>query len=256
MKRIAFSALASGALLLVSGCNGRPDGVLSHKKMVEVMTDMQIAEAYSRSQYAPQDMRENTEALGDGVLAAHSVTREELDSTLSWYGRNLDEYDKMCREVDVMLLKRQKELVKAAGASKPDVAMESDMWAYPRHFLLTERDLADQISFSIPVAEIAPGDRVEWMMRPQNGQSLSVMLGVEYDDRTAQYTFTTVQGRPNRNVPVLQTDTGRQAVRLFGIARPVGGRPVILRVDSVALRSLPYDSVEYARAGRRRFIKL
>ncbi len=256
MRTGKLNSLAFAVMMTMAGCNSRPDGVLPQKKMVEVMTDMQIAEAYSRSQYSMRQDPEGMTSLGDGVLEYHGVTREQFDSTLSWYGRNLDEYEKMYQEVDRALLKRQKALTKAAGASQPDVSGEGDLWPYSHHFLFTDKDLADQISFSLPVGELSPGDRIEWSLRPQNGQSLSVMLGAEYDDRTVQYTYTTVQGRPGRNVPSLQTDTASRVVRLFGVARSTGGRPVIMRVDSVSLISFPFDSIAYGRAGRIRRIKL
>lgn len=248
--------LAAIGLLILSGCNDRPDGVLSQSKMIDIMTDMQIAEAYSSSQYGIRRGSGDITSLGEGVLAYHGVSREEFDSTLNWYGRNLDEYEKMYQEVDRNLVKRQKALAKAVGDDLPEVSTDGDLWPYPRHFLFTDRDLSDQISFSFPVGELSPGDRIEWRMRPQNGRTLSVMLGAEYDDHTVQYTYTTVQGRPGRNTPTLQTDTASRVVRLFGVARSVGGQPVNLRVDSVSLISFPLDSTSFARAGRQRRIKL
>lgn len=53
-----FSFLILSVLILVSGCNKRPDYVISEKEMVSLMVDMQIAEAYSDQETGGPDLNE------------------------------------------------------------------------------------------------------------------------------------------------------------------------------------------------------
>ncbi len=74
-------------ILLSAGCSDRPKGILSEDKMVQVMADLQIAEAYERNGDANSYLHgQNRELLGRGVLMEHGVSVEEIDSTIAWYG--------------------------------------------------------------------------------------------------------------------------------------------------------------------------
>ncbi len=104
------------SILLATGCSDRPKGILSEDKMVQVMVDLQIAEAYERSGDANEYLHgQNRELLGRGVLMEHGVTVEEMDSTIAWYGKNMDEYSKLYKKIDAELNKRQLKYARVAG---------------------------------------------------------------------------------------------------------------------------------------------
>lgn len=54
------------AALLLSGCSDdRPKDILSEDKMLDVMTDLQIAEAYDRSGSVPLDLQGSNKGTSD-----------------------------------------------------------------------------------------------------------------------------------------------------------------------------------------------
>lgn len=247
---------AAVAAAISGGCDRRPEGVISESDMVSIMADLQIAEAYSHSQYGMKPESPKYDELGEGILAAHGVTRAEFDSTLSWYGRNMDRYEKLYRKVDRDLQSRSRKIAKESDKeTSADGAPRGDFWPYTRHFLMTGREASDVLSFSIPGPQFNPGSSIEWKLRIPSGDGLNMMLGVEYEDHTATYSFTTNQGR-NLSELKVQTDTGRNVLRVFGMARPTGGHPASLRIDSISLIALPFDSMTYDRIRYQKKINL
>lgn len=251
-----LSAAAVCVVIVVSGCSKRPEGILSESKMVDIMTDMQIAEALNQSRYGYLGSSSGTQSLGEGILAAHHVERAEFDSTLNWYGHNLDEYEKLYSKVDRRLEERERTYSRSAKKDKDAKEAEnSDLWPYARHFMFTPDSESESLSFSLPVSDFKPGQQVEWKMRVPSGESMTALLGVEYEDDTASYTISTHSDQKKPMIITCFTDTGRVVTRIYGLLRPSEG-PIIARIDSVTLKSLPLDSNSYYRLTYQRTYRL
>lgn len=80
-------------LIVVSmaSCSRRPAYVISEKKMVDVLYDIQLAQAVFRSnnEFASDNRKD---ALVEGILKKHNITQAELDSSLVWYSDNIQVY--------------------------------------------------------------------------------------------------------------------------------------------------------------------
>ena len=100
--------LLLGALL--AGCSKVPDGILSEKKMQAVQTDMQLAEAMISLDNKGFPDNAHKEALYQSIFRKYKITQAEYDSSLVWYGRNLDIYMKVYDRVLADLNNRQKAL--------------------------------------------------------------------------------------------------------------------------------------------------
>ena len=72
---------------LFASCS-RPSNVLSEKKMVDLLVDMELSEAYVNTQGGISTSEDRVN-MGKRVLEIHKVSEETLDTTLAWYGRNL-----------------------------------------------------------------------------------------------------------------------------------------------------------------------
>lgn len=230
-------------LILPTACRKRPKGVLSEKEMVNLVADLEVAQGY----FMAVDDGEYDQLDRDGavqyVLDKHHLTKAEFDSTMTWYGRNIDQYRKLCEKVDKELTKRQQRI----PGEKQESEVIQDMWPYSRHFTYNDRVGSDNLIFSIPAKDILPGDRINWKLRMLNPPGGNVMIGVEYDNGTSSYLY---QGLYNQNKVdlTLQTDTAKRVKRVFGKLRltPTGVETVW--IDSIALGRLPYDSTLYYRA--------
>lgn len=106
----------------VAACSKAPSGVLSERKMKDVLVDMQLAEAVIGTNYKEYAEAEKKEALFRSVFKKHGITQAEYDSSLVWYGRNLDVYMKVYDVVLAELNQRKKDL----GDIQPDASPSSN----------------------------------------------------------------------------------------------------------------------------------
>lgn len=250
---VRCSFMMFAACLLAVGCSKRPKDIISEDRMVEIMSDLQIAEAYDRSGEAGADMRwQNREMLGRGVLLKYGVSLEEMDSTLAWYGRNMDEYAKLYKKVDENLAKRQLKYARAAGESE-NSGPSADLWPYGRHFVVDDRSLADGIIADIPIPDLAPGDKIVWKMRTQGASARHITLGVDYEDGSSELVRTTNSSFDRWAETVLHTDTVLKVERIYASVGFDHSAPRVF-VDSVMLLHQPFNREEYFRKGYQRRI--
>lgn len=85
-------SLVIGSTSIIS-CSDRDR--LSRDKMVEVLHDIQLAEAVYQTKYNDFRDKEQKDALIQGILDKHGITQAELDSSLVWYADNAEVYMKV-----------------------------------------------------------------------------------------------------------------------------------------------------------------
>lgn len=234
----------SGIILLLilslTGCIKRPKGVLSDKQMAPVIADLELAEAYMQTKRSAGTSEK--EALTEYVLEKHGVSRAVFDSTMSWYGRNIDNYQDLYKEVDKIIEMRRSEI---AGVPLEEIDnTETDLWTYSRHAMISRNSSADALSFSIPSINMEKGERVEWHLRLRGSAQGFALLGVEYEDGERAYVNSSVRSSRKLNIK-LQTDTTRRVSRLFGNLWFDSSTSLPVWVDSISLIRLPFDSLEY-----------
>lgn len=238
LRRSYIFALASVALL-GSSCIRRPDGVQSDKKMVPVIADLELAEAYMQTQRSTDNGDLRT-ATVDRIISEHGLTRAEFDTTMAWYGRNIDSYYELCSMVEKELARRRQ---KVSGGKS--IEMESsDLWPYSRQSLLSRLSGSDAFEFSIPTVDVESGQRIELKLRMNGNTDGMAMLGVEYDNGTKGY-FTRTISNSRRLKLSFQTDTARTVTRIFGNLLLKDEATMPLWIDSIYLSALPFDSLEY-----------
>lgn len=234
---LLISALA--VLALCGACIRRPEGVQSDKKMAEVVADLEIAEAaiHTSPAGANDDVRR---ALVDYVIAKHGLTREEFDTTMAWYGRNVDAYYELCDKVEKEIAVRRRDVSKGS-----QIQLESsDLWPYRRMAVISPQSNSNSFDFSIPTVDVEPGQRVEFKLRLNGNAEGTALLGVEYDNGTMEYIHRSLSPT-NRLSMMLQTDSARTVGRVFGNLLVKESRQLPLWLDSISLTVLPFDSLEY-----------
>lgn len=229
--------------IILSGCNDRPKEVLSEKKMVRLMADMELAEAYSNMSSQGHQDHDYRYELGRSVLATHGVTQEQLDTTLAWYGRNLDDYSELFEKVDKEILKRKKKLMNLSD-EEMEMAESDILWKFGKNGLLSSLGNTDSWIFSADEPELQKGDRLQWSMHIDEPVQINGVLGVEYEDGSSEASSNVFIGR-NRLELSLQTDTGKVVRRVYGTIRLKDDTHKPLFADSISVVRLPYDSMEY-----------
>ncbi len=232
--------------MLFSGCNNRPKEVIGEKKLVRLMADMELAEAYANMSNQSSQGKDYRYELGKSVLAAHGVSREQLDTTLAWYGTNLDDYSKLYAKVDKEILNRKKKLM---NLSDEEMEMQEGdiLWKYGKNGLLSNLGYSDSWIFSVDDPELQKGDRLQWSMHIDAPVQMNGVLGVEYEDGSSEASSNVFIGR-NRLEMTFQTDTAKSVKRVYGTMRLKDEKQMPLFADSIAVVRLPYDSVEFRSA--------
>lgn len=179
------------AVVLFSACSHTPEGVLSEKKMRDVLVDMQMAETIINEDPYTYSSFEKKNALFQSVFQKHRLTQAEYDSSLMWYGRNIDiymrVYDMAMEEVD----ERIKDLgdVKAEAFDAFD-ADSIDLWVDKKYYVFSSKAVSNLLVFDLNPSEPYPADsRFVWEMQlwglaMDKNQLLEVNLRAEQMDTT------------------------------------------------------------------------
>lgn len=235
----------------LTGCGGKKDkGVISEKELVALLTDLEIAEAYTTSSGSITSVQ--SRSIGEGVLKAHGVTREQLDSTLSWYGRNADLYYELLKKVDKNIEKKQQLLARQQGAvdEKGD---KSDLWRGLRGVRISENTLRKGIVFDISSPEIEKGDVLEWCFRTSGEVNANALLGVDYADGTSHSQRIPRYGDRRFSLK-LQTDSSKTVKRIFGYFQETDASALPVWCDSIRLLRHALDTFSYNEISRQRFL--
>lgn len=244
---VCGTALGLMALVLPA-CSNRPSEVLSDEQAASLLADLHIADAYgtlegnnSTALMTSEQSDSARKVLRQSVMARHGVTEEQLDTTLGWYGHNLDKYEEMYELVLVKIDEKQKKLkeAEAKNSSMPT------LWPYGnmQRIAGAPKGGATLVPFDIPAGSISKGGRLLWEGKAINAREpIEMFMAVEYADGSTGYVQRTLMGEGRQNV-TLQTDTGARVKRAYGYMRVRQSQPVML--DSVSLKVAPYNETSY-----------
>ena len=249
------------AALLVS-CSKVPDGILSEKEMKAVLIDMQLAEAMISTDYKKYSDDAEKDALYQSVFRKHKIEQAVYDSSLVWYGRNLDVYMQVYDLVLAELNERQKALgdvqANAAPVSKQDSV---DIWPRLTYLTLEPNALFNGIAVDIKPETNYPsgstfvlGMRV-WGLNDAMKNRPEIRLSANQGD-----TIITVNDkilRDGYHETTLRTLPTKQVKSVYGFIRLNGKDDSTsyfkIYVDSLSLMRYNYgrlpekDSIQVAR---------
>lgn len=216
------------------------------------MSDMSVASALFDVGQGSSSGFSSREEAQLGVLREHGVTPDQYRKTIEWYGENLDKFDQVNKDVAKNLEKRIAKYDPEAQRKDEDF---DNMWPYADHIFFKPGLITEGTVFSIPQPMIEKGGYAELKMKTSDpNNSMTVLLGVEYEDGTSSYTGRTASGFPQIKIRV-QSDTARKVKRLYGYVHPTNELINTLLIDSISLTKLPYDSTEYYRISSQTNIK-
>ncbi|MDE6294589.1 MAG: DUF4296 domain-containing protein [Muribaculaceae bacterium] len=222
--------------LIVLSCSKRPKECIGESELVDLLTDMTIAESMNQSgivRELPDSVRDR---LSESVLRQHNVTRAQLDSTMAWYGVNLDEYVELYKKVDKHLARK---LQNEAG--RQDIELESDdLWPLASHKWFSPLGGDNVLVFETPGESVAGGESLDWSMVFTSNPPIDLMLGVDYDNGSSTYIKRTFRGDRRLKLSLI-TDTAKVIKRIYGyIHVERSGLPTW--ADSIKLVKQPFDS--------------
>ena len=139
-------------ICVAASCSRVPKHIISEKKMRVVLYDMQLAEAIvetSNESYRTSDERQ---VVYDAVFAKYNITQADYDSSLVWYGENMNIY----MGVYKLVLSDVNKNIAALGDIKPNPlsgeasAKDSiDVWVYNRSYTFAPEHIFNTLTFDI-----------------------------------------------------------------------------------------------------------
>ena len=138
------------AAVMLAACSKVPDEILSEKEMQRVLADMLIAEAMINMDNDTYRSDTARLALYEGVFRKHGITQALYDSSLMWYGRNLDIYMKVYDRVLDDINRSINDLGDVQADAAPVANQDSvNIWPRRSFLSLSPRSVFNGVVFDI-----------------------------------------------------------------------------------------------------------
>lgn len=237
--------------LTFTACDRTPDGVIPRSEMAPLMADIHTAESVvdtERRVFSSDSMRQ---VLKQSVLAAHGYDVAAFDSSLMYYGRNIDEYSKLYDDVIEILESRvaSAEALAATEGSASSLAAGDmnvsidgdsvDVWALPRSLTFSDASPVEIVPFGIPTDRYWERGDLYTLRGRFTGPAgaIGMSMAVEYMDGSVDHLSVRFLGDGWKEM-TLPTDSARTARYVYGvITYPKGENRMLVPavIDSISL---------------------
>ncbi len=236
--------LKIGILLVAAGvvaCHRVPSHVLAPDDMAQLMADIRMADAVVSIQNDDYNSDARKLALKEAVFRRHGVTEAQFDTSLVWYGHNVDRFQEV-NDLTIEILEQRLKVAseKAAGEAALTVSGDSvDLWNGSPVRIFTPRTAADRVAFGFDTDRnamrgdtytlrgriLVPGFTSQWGMT------------VEYSDGSVEGVSENMnQTQPTRQEITLVTDSTRTPRHVSGwISMKTGSGRDVAVIDSLSL---------------------
>lgn len=196
MKKLSYIGVFCIILLSVVSCVRVPEGILDEKQMEDLLYEIHMSEGLSDVMVDDYISRQNKEILKKGVFAKHKITPEQFDSSLMWYGKNLELYVNVYRKVIRRLEDENERVKKAVEADEMQtLSMRGDtidIWKKERTYEFMSTSAYNVLPFSVTTDEnFQFRDKfvlgVHVRMMPDMQEFPRMLLAVENTDSTFLY---------------------------------------------------------------------
>lgn len=196
--------LGASALLCLAACSQRPKGVLDREEMAQLLADIHIGESVVENNFRHYNTDSARSVLRQSIYAKHGVTTQQVDSSLMWYGRNMDQYIEVYDRVTEILNNRILAAQEQAGSSTADLSGQIfsfegdsvDVWSDIRYRRFATNMPSNFIYFSLPSdRNWEKGDAYELRSKFIGGKGMAeAVITAEYHDGTREYVSTRMGG--------------------------------------------------------------
>ena len=168
-SKLHLYLLSVSFLGMLLSCSKVPEGIIPEKQTQHVLLDMYLAEAMIGED--PKMFRddEHKEALFQSVFNKYGITQALYDSSLVWYGENLDiymkVYERMLRDISDLTL--QLGDVQARALSDMNDQDSVNIWTRKSHFTFSSDNVGfNGITFNLnPETHYSSGSSFEFQAK-------------------------------------------------------------------------------------------
>lgn len=90
MKRLPLTLVI--IIILLQACKSQPDYIIQEDAMVDLLVDVHKTEAVISLNYTSYNTDEKKSIMREAVYMRHNTTKAQFDTSLVWYGNNLEVY--------------------------------------------------------------------------------------------------------------------------------------------------------------------
>lgn len=116
-------------------CGRRPSYVIPEQKMMDVLYDIQLAQAIYMNSDGNFDSSQKKDALVASILQKYDITQAELDSSLVWYSDNVKIYVQINDSVTARLKARSEQLMVLRASSEMSMKNKTESFLPPFAYL-------------------------------------------------------------------------------------------------------------------------
>lgn len=212
---ILLSALG---LSMLSGCNKTPKGIIAPDDMARLVADTYMLEGvvdFNMGRYPDDSSRL---VLKRSLYARRGFTQQQVDTSLAWYGRHIEEYVKVCDQAIELLKQRQQDLA-LANAQAISIAGDSvNIWPGASHVVVGANMPTRFLTFDIPAdSNWHNGDIYELRYKLINSNRvLNARILVDYNDGVTEYADGKGLAHGVSSLKI-SVDSTRSPRRLYGV---------------------------------------
>ena len=247
MKRLLKVILPA---VMLAGCSKVPSGIIKPEEMSQLMADVHTGEAVvdmNRMIYGSDSAKQ---ALKQSIYKRHGVTSEQVDSSFSWYGRNITYYmDVYDRTIEILEQRNIEIGNRVAAEAAMSVAGDSvDVWAGPRFLRITDLLPSKTLVFSFsrdPNWE--RGDQYTWRAKFFNShQRSNWQIVAEYANGNIEFLDVPIEGDGWKEINMF-CDSTLDATRIYGYLETNNKPGSTMVIDSVGMVRKRLDPDRYQR---------
>ncbi len=250
-------------------CSKIPNGILPERKMKDVMIDMSLAEGIIGNNYKDFPDSISKAALYQSVFEKHNITQAVYDSSLVWYGKNLNIYMEVIDLATAEINNRIRDLGDVQASAAPTSNRDSvNIWPRRSFLTLEPRALFNGVVFNIqPETNYLSGSAFVlgmkvWGVRDDMRFKPEIRLAIDQGDTSLfvnkaiirdGYQEVILRGIATKGVRRVygyirmdNTDKNYHKVYIdsLNLMRYNYGSPAIaLPVDTIRSQTLPADSI-------------
>jgi hypothetical protein len=242
-------------MMVFPSCRKTPEGVLPEKKMKDVLIDIQLAENMINASYQNYPDSARKAVLFQSVFRKHEITQAVYDSSLVWYGKNLDVliriYDWVIGDINEQI----RELGDVQASAAPSANQDSvNIWPRRDYLTLQSDALFNGTIFDIkPEREYLPGSTFVlglhvWGVSRKMRYVPEIRIAAELPDTTFVVNEK-IENEGYREI-VLKTPATKRTKRVYGYIRMDNAENNYYKIyiDNLRLLRYNYGSAAFSQA--------
>lgn len=219
MRRIVYILVGVCLAAVVYGCKHTPRYVIGQGDMAEILADLYVAEGVIDQNPSVYRTDSAKLLLRQSIMAHHGVTQEDFDTSLVWYGHNMNKYVEVYDKTIKILENRERKMGNVIIENSASISGDSaEVWPWARYARLNRQFPSRMITFDIQAdGNWEPGDVYTWRVKliDKGARTVKWTMLANYADSTCEWISQSTSSS-DWNEVVFVTDSTKTMTSLKG----------------------------------------